>query len=175
MRGTCVAQVAGWQLPSPFSNARPPLSSARPPLPNARPPLFPMLALHFFQRTRANICLNCYFVDFIHYFEEIMFNFGIFTNPGGRYRFGKFHNSKNLETQAFTLGFGLHFTDFYTLFWKNNVCFLIFWESCEALQVWQIPSIRKHWNASVYDRFCIYLAFTLRLYWISLILTHYYF
>ena len=119
MRGTCVAQVAGWQLPSHFSNARPPLSSARPPLPNARPPLFPMLALHFFQRTRANICLNCYFVDFIHYFEEIMFNFGIFTNPGGRYRFCKFHNSKNLETQAFTLGFGLHFTDFDTLFWKK--------------------------------------------------------
>ena len=85
-----------------------------------------------------------------------------FENSGGRYRFGKFHNSKNLETQAFTLGFGLHFTDFYTLFWKNNVCFLIFWESCEALQVWQIPPLRKHWNASVYDRFCIYLAFTLR-------------
>ena len=38
-----------------------------------------------------------------------MCHFDIFVNSGGRYRFGKFHNSQNLETQALkcTQGFTL--------------------------------------------------------------------
>ena len=56
------------------------------------------------------------FCKMTHYSEKIMNHFDIFGNSGDATRFGKFQNAKNLETQAFTIGFGLYFIDFNTLF-----------------------------------------------------------